>query len=148
MSSSLSKTTYIEGIGRRKTAIARVRIFSVAKKDADCDAYIASKDLFEVNGKSLEAYFALLRDSKAACSPLEKVSVLGTIRVTVKVQGSGLRAQAEAIRHGLARALEAYNAEFRPLLKKAGYLTRDPRMVERKKYGLKKARRAPQWSKR
>ncbi len=74
--------------------------------------------------------------------------MLGTIRVTVKVQGSGLRAQAEAIRHGLARALEAYNAEFRSLLKKAGYLTRDPRMVERKKYGLKKARRAPQWSKR
>lgn len=148
MSSSLSKTTYIEGVGRRKTAVARVRIFSAAKKDSDCEAYLSSKDLFEVNEKSLGEYFSLVRDAKAACSPLEKVSVLGSIRVTVKVEGGGLAAQAEAIRHGLSRALEVHNPEFRPLLKKAGYLTRDPRMVERKKYGLKKARRAPQWSKR
>lgn len=148
MSTTLSKTQYIEGVGRRKTSVARVRIFLAPKKDADFDAYCKSKDLFVVNEKTLSEYFALKKDMVAATAPLNTVSVWGNIRVSVSVEGGGLSSQAEAIRHGLARALEIHNSEFRPLLKKAGFLTRDPRMVERKKYGLKKARRAPQWSKR
>lgn len=119
---------YFYGTGRRKTATARVRIFPGDGK-------------IIVNDKE-----ATLSDS--IIDPLKLVGKYGTLDISAKVCGGGKNGQAEAIRHGLSRALIELNSEFRPTLKKAGYLTRDQREVERKKPGLKKARRAPQWSKR
>jgi len=129
------KERYIEAVGRRRTAIARVRIFS-------------KKEGFEVNNKKLVEYFPSKELQNTALAPLEILNLAGKFLVTVKTRGGGLQGQAEALRHGLARTLIKFNPEFRKRLKKAGYLRRDPRMKERKKYGLKKARRAPQWKKR
>lgn len=131
------KSHYFEGIGRRKTAVARVRI-EEAK----------SPEPIMVNNKTLEEYFSLERLKEAARAPLSKLKLEGRFRVSVRVKGSGIKAQAEAIRHGLARAIAAWDENFKKKLRRFGFLTRDPRMVERKKYGLKKARRAPQWAKR
>lgn len=128
------KEKYIEGIGRRKTAIARVRIWP-DKKEAD----------FLVNEKKFEDYIKLSDLRSLASAPL---SFLKTGSVSVKVGGGGFAAQAEAIRHGLARALAKMDESLRPQLAVRGWLRRDSRMTERKKYGLKKARRAPQFSKR
>ncbi len=125
---------YTEGIGRRKTAVARVRIFEVGKSS------------FEVNDKALDEYFKTEEQVKTAKEALEVTTT--KFKVTVKVKGSSLHSQAEAIRHGLARALAKYDPTLRSELKDKGYLKRDPRKKERKKFGLKKARRAPQWSKR
>jgi small subunit ribosomal protein S9 len=127
---------YIEGVGRRKTSSARVRIYPASKEK-----------VFLVEGKPLEEYFKLPELEQYARDPLNKLD-LGIFKVTVKVRGGGIAGQAGAIRHGLARALMAYNPELRPQLKSLGYLSRDPRMKERKKPGLKKARRAAQWQKR
>jgi small subunit ribosomal protein S9 len=124
---------YVEGVGRRKTAVARVRVASGAGD-------------MTVNGKSLESYFQLARLSALAASPLTLAG--GKFTFTATVKGGGVQAQAEAIRHGLSRALVMHDAEMKKQLRAAGYLTRDPRMVERKKFGFKKARRAPQWQKR
>jgi len=125
---------YTEGIGRRKTASARVRI-SEAKSSS-----------MTVNGKTAQEYFPLEQMVKMAFSPMQ---VLGaTYAVSVKVQGGGHKAQAEAIRHGLSRAMIDLVPEQRKDLKVRGFLKRDPRSRERKKFGLKGARRAPQWSKR
>lgn len=130
-----SNKKYIEAVGRRKTATARVRLYE-------------EKGDFIINNKPLNQYFGVERFKKTALSPFELLKLKDKFSVSVKVFGGGIMAQAEAIRHGLSRALVKYNETFKKLLREAGFLTRDPRMVERKKYGLKKARKAPQWSKR
>jgi small subunit ribosomal protein S9 len=127
---------FFEAIGRRKTAVARVRLFTKGDKE------------FLVNNQPYTKYFQLLEDQENAVSSMKKMKCLDKFRVTVKVQGGGHSAQAEAIRHGTARVLVDFNENFRKRLRKAGFLTRDPRMRERKKFGLKRARRAPQWAKR
>lgn len=127
---------YFEAIGRRKTAVARVRLWAKGSKE------------FLVNNKSYQEYFPSFELQQTVLVSLEKMKCLEKFKVSVKVRGGGLAAQAEAIRHGITRALVKFNPDFRKRLKKAGFLTRDPRMRERKKFGLKRARRAPQWSKR
>lgn len=127
---------YYEAVGRRKTAIARVRLFTKGEKD------------FLVNEKPLKGYFPELEQQQTAFSSLEKMKCTDKFRVMVKVRGGGLHAQAEAVRHGISRCLVKFNPDFKKRLRRAGYLTRDPRMRERKKFGLKRARRAPQWHKR
>ena len=127
---------YLEGVGRRKTAVARVRLIPQGEKT------------FLVNGKSIDTYFPAIELQQTAKAALERMSCLDKFGISVKVRGGGFSAQAEAIRHGIARALVLFNPDFRKKLNKAGFLTRDPRMRERKKFGLKRARRAPQWSKR
>lgn len=127
---------YYEAVGRRKTAVARVRMWTKGEKE------------FIVNEKSLVQYFPTLELQQIAMSSLEKMKCKDKFRVVAKVRGGGLSAQAEAIRHGTARALVLFNPDFRKRLRRVGYLTRDPRMRERKKFGLKRARRAPQWQKR
>ncbi len=126
---------YFEAVGRRKTAVARVRVFTRAGD-------------FTVNNKLYGQYFPTLELQKITEDSLQKMKLFGRFRVSVKVTGGGVHSQAEAVRHGLARALTKFNPDFRKRLKRAGFLTRDPRMKERKKFGLKKARRAPQWQKR
>ncbi len=123
------------GTGRRKTSVARVRL-------------IPGEGNIVVNGRDIDQYFdyeTLKRDIKM---PLVLTETLGKYDVITKVHGGGFTGQAGALRHGISRALLKADGEFRSTLKKAGFLTRDPRMKERKKYGLKKARRAPQFSKR
>jgi small subunit ribosomal protein S9 len=127
---------YVEAIGRRKNAVARVRVWVKGKKE------------FLVNGKSFEDYFTNEALREKAKSSLSKMNCLDKFKISVLVKGGGISAQAEAIRHGIARFLVASNPDFKKRLKKAGFLTRDPRMRERKKFGLKRARRAPQWRKR
>ncbi len=130
------EVNYLEAIGKRKTASARVRLFTKGEKD------------FLVNEKSFHKYFPTQELQQIAKSSLEKMKCLDRFRVSAKVKGGGLKAQAEAVRHGTARILVQFNPEFRKRLKKAGLLTRDARKRERKKPGLKRARRAPQWQKR
>jgi len=127
---------YFEAIGRRKTAVARVRLFTKGDKE------------FIVNNKSYLQYFQTKGDQETAVASMKKMKCLDKFRVTVVVRGGGHSAQAEAIRHGTARVLVDFNNNFRKRLRKAGFLTRDPRMRERKKFGLKRARKAPQWAKR
>lgn len=132
---------YYEAVGRRKRAVARVRLFT-------CRPFESQKARILVNGKSYLDFFPTLQLQEAAADALEKMKSINRFEVTVKVKGGGLRGQAEAIRHGLARALVKFNPDFSKKLKRAGFLRRDPREKERKKPGLKKARRAPQWKKR
>ena len=127
---------YFEEVGRRKTAVARVRLFTQGEK------------AFLVNEKPLKDYFPSHELQQIVFSPLEKMNCLDKFRILVRVKGGGFHAQAEAIRHGLSKALTLFNPDFRKKMKKAGFLTRDSRMRERKKFGLKRARRAPQWQKR
>jgi len=127
---------YYQAVGRRKTAVARVRLLTKGEK------------VFLVNQKPLEQYFPTTELQKTAKASLEKMKCLDKFRISAIVKGGGLFAQAEAIRHGLARALVLFNPNFRKRLKRSGFLTRDSRMKERKKFGLKRARRAPQWQKR
>ncbi|MBU4299434.1 30S ribosomal protein S9 [Patescibacteria group bacterium] len=127
---------YLEAVGRRKTAIARVRLLIKGEKS------------FLINGKPLAHYLPGFELQKIANSPLEKMNCLDKFGILAKVKGGGIHAQAEAIRLGIARALILFNPDFRKRLKRVNYLTRDPRMKERKKFGLKRARRAPQWQKR
>lgn len=127
---------YIEAVGRRKTSTARVRIAE------------ASKDSCVVNGKEVEVYFPTAELRGIVNEALPKSKVVGKFFVSVHVVGGGIHSQAEALRHGLSRALVMFDFETRKRLKKLGYLKRDPRMKERRKFGLKKARKAPQWSKR
>jgi len=129
------KEHYFEAVGRRKTAVARVRLFT-------------KKIGIEINDKNVSDYFPILRLQKTVQAPLEKMKIADKLGVVVKVKGGGIMAQAEAVQLGIARALIKFNAEFRKRLRRVDMLTRDSRMVERKKYGLKKARRAPQWKKR
>ncbi len=123
------------GTGRRKNAIARVRL-------------VEGKGNITINGRSMDEYFGIETLKVIVKQPLTATNTLEKYDVICKVQGGGFTGQAGAIRHGIARALLEANAEYRPTLKTNGYLTRDPRMKERKKYGLKKARKAPQFSKR
>ena len=130
------KKKYYEATGRRKTATARVRLFS------------KTKGKFLINKKSLEDYLPTLELQEIAKIPLKTIKSLPKFEVSVLVKGGGIHSQAEAIRHGLARALLLFNKNFRKKFKELGFLTRDPRMKERKNFGLKRARRAPQWQKR
>jgi len=132
---------YFEAEGRRKTAVARIRLFTWSVSDHPGKKFL-------VNEKSLEQYFSTFELQQIARASLEKMKCLDKFRVSARVQGGGLHAQAEAIRHGITRALVLFNPDFRKRLKAAGFLRRDPRMRERKKFGLKRARRAPQWQKR
>ena len=126
---------FFEAIGRRKTAHARVRVYT---KGAG----------ITVNEKEYTKYFPLLSLQQIVDAPLRKMKSAERFRVSARVWGGGIHAQAEAVRHGMARALVVFNADFRKRLKRAGYLRRDSRMKEAKKFGLKKARKAPRWSKR
>jgi len=127
---------YIEAVGRRKTSTARVRITE------------GSKESLVINDKDVKTYFPTLELQKIVSEAIEKSKVAGKFAVSVRVVGGGIHSQAEALRHGLSRALVTFDEETRKRLKKLGFLKRDPRMKERRKFGLKKARKAPQWSKR
>lgn len=129
-------TTYIEAIGRRKTASARVRITESAK------------NTFNVNDKSLEDYFKVKELSEIASESLTKSKTPARFSISAKIKGGGVSSQAEALRLGIARALIIYDKELRKKIKGLGFLKRDPRAKERRKFGLKKARKSPQWSKR
>lgn len=133
---SKSSGKYIETVGRRKTATARVRIAE------------GSKESLVVNGKDFTVYFPTAELQTIVKNPLIKGKIPMKFTVTVIARGGGIHSQAEAIRQGVSRALVAYDAELRTRLKKLGFLKRDPRTKERRKFGLKKARKAPQWSKR
>ena len=123
------------GTGRRKSSIARVRLVEGSGK-------------ITINGKDIDEFFGLETLKVIVRQPLTVINTTDKYDVICSVQGGGFTGQAGAIRHGIARALNEANSEFRPALKTNGFLTRDPRMKERKKYGLKKARKAPQFSKR
>ena len=127
---------YIETVGRRKTAGARVRITE------------ASKRSIVINGKPYTDYFTVKEHQAQVVVPFEHLEEGQHFTVTALVKGGGVSAQAEAVRHGISRGLVEWKLELRKPLKKAGLLKRDPRAVERKKFGLKKARKAGQWSKR
>ena len=126
---------YFYGTGRRKHSVARVRVYNGTGK-------------MTINGRDINDYFGLETLKLLVNSPLVLTETEGKFDIVVNVVGGGCAGQAGAIRHGLSRALLQFNPELRPALKKAGFLTRDPRMKERKKYGLKAARHAPQFSKR
>lgn len=131
-----SEFTYYEGVGRRKAATARVRI------------YPGGDGTIVVNDRPVEQYFTREWDVKNLSEPLIATNNVGRFNVTVHVKGGGVTGQADAIRLGLARALLKFDPENRPILRKMGMLTRDPRAKERKKPGLKRARKAPQYTKR
>ncbi len=131
-----TKNRYIEAVGRRKTAIARVRITP------------ATKTTFTINDKDVKDYFTTGELQMIAQEAISKGEVGEKFAVTVRVVGGGIHAQAEAVRHGLSRTLVERDEQVKNTLKKLGFLKRDSRQVERKKFGLKKARKAPTWSKR
>lgn len=131
-----SKRQYQYGTGRRKSSVARVRL------------YQGGTGSITINGRDIDDYFGLDTLKLIVRQPLVSTKTLGTVDIVCTVAGGGVSGQAGAIRHGISRALLQVNPEYRPILKAAGFLTRDPRMKERKKYGLKAARRAPQFSKR
>jgi small subunit ribosomal protein S9 len=131
-----SKRKYYYGTGRRKSSVARVRVYENGTGN------------ITINGRDIDNYFGLDTLKMVVRQPLVSTDLMGKVDVVVTVCGGGVTGQAGAIRHGISRALLLVNGEFRPTLKAAGFLTRDPRMKERKKYGLKAARRAPQFSKR
>ena len=131
-----SKRKYSYGTGRRKSSVARVRV------------YENGTGSIIINGREMDAYFGLETLKLIVRQPLVSTDLVGKVDIVVTVAGGGVSGQAGAIRHGISRALLGVNPEYRATLKAAGFLTRDPRMKERKKYGLKAARRAPQFSKR
>ena len=131
-----SKRQYQYGTGRRKSSVARVRL------------YQGGTGAITINGRDIDDYFGLETLKMVVRQPLNATDTLGKVDIVATVEGGGVSGQAGALRHGISRALLLVNPEYRAILKKAGFLTRDPRMKERKKYGLKAARRAPQFSKR
>ena len=131
-----SKNPYKYGTGRRKSSVARVHLFENGTGSVT------------INGRSIDEYFGLETLKVVVRQPLNATNTLGKVDIVATVEGGGVSGQAGALRHGISRALLLVNPEYRAILKKAGFLTRDPRMKERKKYGLKAARRAPQFSKR
>ena len=131
-----SKKPYLYGTGRRKSSIARVRL------------YEGGTGKITINGRDIDDYFGLDTLKLITRQPLVLTETVEKVDIVATVTGGGVTGQAGALRHGISRALLQVNPDFRPVLKKAGYLTRDPRMKERKKYGLKAARRAPQFSTR
>ncbi len=130
------KKPYFYGTGRRKSSVARVRLFPGGTGE------------IKVNNRTIDNYFGLETLKLIVRQPMVTTETLGKFDIEATVIGGGFTGQAGAIRHGLSRALIQADENYRPVLKKAGFLTRDPRMKERKKYGLKAARRAPQFSKR
>ena len=131
-----SKNPYKYGTGRRKSSVARVHLFENGTGS------------ITINGRSIDEYFGLETLKMVVRQPLNATNTLGKVDIVATVEGGGVSGQAGALRHGISRALLLVNPEYRAILKKADFLTRDPRMKERKKYGLKAARRAPQFSKR
>ena len=131
-----TKKKYFYGTGRRKSSVARVRV------------YENGTGSIIINGREIDNYFGLDTLKLVVNQPLVATELVGKVDMVITVAGGGVTGQAGAIRHGVARALLGLNAEYRAVLKAAGFLTRDPRMEERKKPGLKAARRAPQFSKR
>ncbi|MDP1845860.1 MAG: 30S ribosomal protein S9 [Candidatus Moranbacteria bacterium] len=141
MAEKKESNKYFKGIGRRKSSVAQVRLFvSPGKKSSPGD--------ISINGRAVNDFFGLSELRSIASIALESVGTTSAFKVTVNVKGGGIRGQAEAIRLGIARALVVFDESFKKPLRDLGYLTRDARIVERKKPGLKKARRAPQWAKR
>lgn len=132
----MEKNKYIECIGRRKTAVARVRMT------------VAAKTTVKVNDVTPEEYFAVKELANKVVAPLTESKTVEKFTITAVVSGGGINGQAEAVRHGISRCLNEFDATLRAPLKSAGYLKRDPRAKERRKFGLKKARKSPQWSKR
>lgn len=130
---------YFEAVGRRKTSVARVRVYD--------DPPTGGGDIL-VNEKPFDEYFHTAEQRKIVKDSLEFLNLFKKHRVTAKISGGGIHSQAEALRMGIARTMLKVDQNFRPILKKEGFLKRDPRMKERRKFGLKKARKAPQWSKR
>ena len=131
-----SKKPYLYGTGRRKSSVARVHLFP------------NGTGAITINGRDIDEYFGLDTLKMVVRQPLVSTDLVGKVDIVATVTGGGVSGQAGAIRHGVSRALLEMNPEYRPVLKSAGFLTRDPRMKERKKYGLLAARRAPQFSKR
>ena len=131
-----AKRAYVYGTGRRKSSTARVHVIP------------NGTGAITINGRDIDEYFGLETLKMVVRQPLNATNTLGKVDIVATVEGGGVSGQAGALRHGVARALLLVNPDYRPILKKAGFLTRDPRMKERKKYGLKAARRAPQFSKR
>jgi len=131
-----SKKPYLYGTGRRKSSVARVHV------------YPNGTGSITINGRDIEEYFGLDTLKMIVRQPLVATATEGKVDIVATVKGGGVSGQAGALRHGVARALLLADGDYRAILKKAGFLTRDPRMKERKKYGLKAARRAPQFSKR
>ena len=131
-----SKKPYMYGTGRRKSSVARVHLFP------------NGTGAIKINGRDIDDYFGLETLKLIVRQPLNTTGVIGKVDIDATVKGGGVTGQAGAIRHGISRALLKVDEAYRPALKAAGFLTRDPRMKERKKYGLKAARRAPQFSKR
>ena len=131
-----SKKPYMYGTGRRKSSVARVHLFE------------GGNGTITINGRDIDEYFGLETLKMVVRQPLEATGTVGKVDISATVSGGGVSGQAGALRHGLARALLSVDPAYRTILKQAGFLTRDPRMKERKKYGLKAARRAPQFSKR
>ena len=132
------KGKYFYGTGRRKNSIARVRIYSDQ----------SDKSVMMVNNRTIEQYFPTLELGRIASDCFRVTNTRDKFSVSAKITGGGKKGQAEALRHGIARALVVMNEDYKPTLRDNGFLTRDPRVKERKKPGLKKARRAPQWQKR
>lgn len=129
------ESRYVEAVGRRKTSVARIRIIP------------ASKNVFKINDRDLASYFPTDELRKIIEEAIGRVKV-GNFSVSVHVKGGGIHSQAEAVRQGISRALVKHDESSKEKLKKLGFLKRDPRAKERRKFGLKKARKAPQWSKR
>lgn len=136
MQEVLKDGSFIYGLGRRKTSIARVRVIK------------NGKGTITVNGRPMDNYFTTYELKSIVTGALKTTGNESAVDISAQVEGGGLRSQAEAVRLGISRALLELNPTYRKTLKKLGYLTRDARKKERKKFGLKKARRAPQWSKR
>jgi len=131
-----SKKPYLYGTGRRKSSVARVHLFA------------GGSGTITINGRDIDDYFGLETLKYIVRQPLSTTDMVSKVDITATVKGGGVTGQAGAIRHGISRALLLLDESYRPVLKDAGFLTRDSRMKERKKYGLKAARRAPQFSKR
>ncbi len=131
-----SEKSFVEAVGRRKTSVARVRVSK------------ATKASLTVNDQNYKDYFPTKEMQLILENALKLEEKVPTLLVTVKVKGGGIHSQAEAVSHGLARACSKLDSDLRPVFKKAKLLTRDSRMKERRKFGLKKARKSPQWSKR
>jgi small subunit ribosomal protein S9 len=127
---------YIEAVGRRKTSVARVRLYEAAKMS------------YTINDREFADYFPTAELQRVVTEPFAKVKVLSKYKITAHINGGGISSQSVAMRLGISRALLEVDKEFRGKLKKEGFLKRDPRAKERRKFGLKKARKAPQWSKR
>jgi len=136
MTPNTTKPKYFEAVGRRKTAIARVRLFP------------AKETSYDVNGKTLEAYFPVKELQMNAYDAFTVGKAAEKFMVSARLVGGGISAQSEALRHGISRALMVYDIQLRGNLKKAGFIKRDARAKERRKFGLKKARKSPQWAKR